>query len=329
MLYYGYALSGLVGAGTVGAGVDRFCSTLLGGRSGLANPTDADLRAMLTEADRWSRYGLAVGGDLKSDGTIDSDDVLVLYYSRSLGTLLGDGSEDSGSERFRSSLLGSRTGLDDPRDDDLRTMLRRAGQLDFSVTWMGGEVDFAPEWSDGWSAVREPALASWKDRWVPADPNLLHSTRAKVRDRPGSGFTVGPEAGGDDSPDLDPGLGVDRKVREVRVVRAQDAVLAQALDAELAVDGDDHDVAGLRVQGPVHDQQVAVKDAGVAHGLAPGPDEERGRGTPGQVAVQVEVVIGGARESRGDRVPVQGQREVQGGVGESEDGGRHRFRIRI
>ena len=133
---------------------------------------------MLSAADRWSRYGLAVGGDLNSDGTIDADDALVLYYSRALGSLLGDGTEGSGTERFRRTLLGSRTDLEDPTDADLRRMLLRAGRLDRSVTWLGGEADFAPEWTEGWAAVREPALASWKDVWVPADPQIVRWKRS-------------------------------------------------------------------------------------------------------------------------------------------------------
>src|SRR5690606_29305149 len=70
---------------------------------------------------------------------------------------------------------------------------------------------------------------------------------------------------------------------EVRVARQQpDPVLAdlQQLDRDLLVDPRDHDLAGTRVRGTVHADQVAVEDAFVAH----------------RVALDLEQVVGRRRE---------------------------------
>ena len=52
--------------------------------------------------------------DPNADGTLDSDDGLVLYYGYALESLLGDGSAGTGVSRFRSTLLGGRSGLATP-----------------------------------------------------------------------------------------------------------------------------------------------------------------------------------------------------------------------
>ena len=50
VMYYAYTLESLLGDGDSG-GVARFRETLLGGRAGSPNPSDADLRAMLGRAN--------------------------------------------------------------------------------------------------------------------------------------------------------------------------------------------------------------------------------------------------------------------------------------
>ena len=127
ILYYAYALETLLGDGTSG-GVERFRRTLLGSRAGGSNPSDSDLRRMLLNASAWREIGATAGGDLNRDGVIDEDDALAMYYAHALESLVGNG-VSGGVERFRRTLLGSRSGLPDPRDADINQMLRWAQDL--------------------------------------------------------------------------------------------------------------------------------------------------------------------------------------------------------
>ena len=127
VMYYAYALSGLVGDGE-GGGVARFRRTLLGPRAGSADASDAELMAMVRRANAWREVGADAGGDVNGDGRVDGDDGLVMYYAYTLGSLLGDG-QTGGVERFRRTLLGGRARSSDPSDAELMTMLRRANDL--------------------------------------------------------------------------------------------------------------------------------------------------------------------------------------------------------
>ena len=127
VLYYAYALQDLLGDGTSG-GVARFRQTLLAGRAGRPNPSDADLTEMLHSANLWKQVGVGAGGDLNQDGVVDEDDALVLYYAYALQDLLGDGAS-GGVARFRQTLLAGRAGQPNPSDADLQLLLRRANEL--------------------------------------------------------------------------------------------------------------------------------------------------------------------------------------------------------
>ena len=127
VMYYAYTLGSLLGDGETG-GVARFRRTLLAGRAGSSDPSDAELMAMLLRANAWRGAGADAGGDVNGDGRLDGDDALVMYYAYTLGNLLGDG-ETGGVARFRQTLLAGRAGNPDPSDSELAMMLRRANDL--------------------------------------------------------------------------------------------------------------------------------------------------------------------------------------------------------
>ena len=132
VMYYAYALEDLLGDGSSStSGVARFRQTLLGGRTSISNPSDADLVEMVRKANAWKGVGRQANGDINGDGTITADDALVMYYAYALGDLLGDGSSSaSGVARFRETLLGGRVAAGtSPSDSNLLLMLRRANAL--------------------------------------------------------------------------------------------------------------------------------------------------------------------------------------------------------
>jgi hypothetical protein len=53
----------------------------------------------------------------------------------------------------------------------------------------------------------------------------------------------------------------------------------------------DDDIAVLGRQGAIDDQQVAVEDAGVDHGIAAGADKERGGRMVNEMLVKVQMVF--------------------------------------
>ena len=127
VMYQAYASAGKVGDGESG-GTAASRQTLLSGLAGTSDPTDDDLKAMLRKANAWRSVGLAHGGDINEDGAIDGDDAFVMYYAYEFADLVGDG-EIGGTARHRQHLLASRSGKDEPTDEDLKKMLRRANKL--------------------------------------------------------------------------------------------------------------------------------------------------------------------------------------------------------
>ena len=127
VMYQAYASEERVGDGESG-GTAALRRTLLSGLAGTANPSDDDLKAMLRRANVWRSVGVAVGGDINEDGAIDGDDAFVMYYAYEFADLLGDG-ETGGTARHRQHLLSSRANKDNPTDQDLKKMLRRANAL--------------------------------------------------------------------------------------------------------------------------------------------------------------------------------------------------------
>ena len=127
VMYQAYASEERVGDGESG-GTAALRRTLLSGLAGTANPSDDDLKAMLRRANVWRSVGVAVGGDINEDGAIDGDDAFVMYYAYEFADLLGDG-ETGGTARHRQFLLSSSANKDNPTDQDLKKMLRRANAL--------------------------------------------------------------------------------------------------------------------------------------------------------------------------------------------------------
>ena len=127
ILYHSYASSNRLGDGETGGNADSR-QTLLAGYSGQADPTDDELKAMIRKSHAWKEGGVDAGGDINEDGEIDGKDAFVMYYAYTNANLVGDG-ETGGSERFRRLLLASYAKQDNPTDDDLKAMLKRANQL--------------------------------------------------------------------------------------------------------------------------------------------------------------------------------------------------------
>ncbi len=127
IMWYAYRFASLVGDGETG-GTETSRRRFLAGYSGLDDPTDEDLRAMVARANTWRTEGLNEDGDINADGMIDESDARAMYYAYTYESLLGDG-EDGGAERFRTQLLGPLAGTADPTDEDLKAMLRRANEL--------------------------------------------------------------------------------------------------------------------------------------------------------------------------------------------------------
>ena len=127
IMWYAYRFPSLVGDGETG-GTDTLRQRFLAGYSGLSDPTDEDLRAMVARANTWRTEGLDEGGDINADGMIDWDDARAMYQAYRYASLLGDG-EEGGAARFRLQLLGPLAGKENPTDEDLKAMLRRANEL--------------------------------------------------------------------------------------------------------------------------------------------------------------------------------------------------------
>ncbi len=127
IMYYAYRFASLVGDGETG-GTEASRQRFLGGYSGLDDPSDEDLRAMVARANTWRTEGLNEGGDINADGVIDDSDARAMYHAYRSASLLGDGVE-GGAERFRLQLLGPLAGKADPTDEELKAMLRRANEL--------------------------------------------------------------------------------------------------------------------------------------------------------------------------------------------------------
>ena len=129
VMYYAYTLEHLLGNGTMGGEARR---TLLAGRAGRADPSDADLMDMLLRAHAWRGAGADAGGDVNGDVNgderIDGDDALVMYYAYTLRSLLGNGTT-GGEARFRRTLLAGLAESSDPSDAELMAMLLMANDL--------------------------------------------------------------------------------------------------------------------------------------------------------------------------------------------------------
>ena len=127
IMYHTYASANQLGDGETG-GTAESRESLLAGYSGKDDPTDDELKAMIRKANAWKEAGVDAGGDINEDGAIDGDDAVVMYYAYATESLVGDG-ETGGSERFRRLLLAAYASQENPTDEDLKAMLRRANKL--------------------------------------------------------------------------------------------------------------------------------------------------------------------------------------------------------
>ena len=126
-MYHSYASADQLGDGETG-GTPESRQSLLAGYSGKTSPTDDDLKAMIRKANVWKAAGVDAGGDINEDGVIDESDAFVMYYAYTTANLVGDG-ETGGTARFRQLLLAAFANKDNPTDEDLKKMLRRANKL--------------------------------------------------------------------------------------------------------------------------------------------------------------------------------------------------------
>ena len=127
ILYHSYASEAQLGDGETG-GTAASRQSLLAGYAGKENPSDDDLKEMVRKANAWQEVGVDAGGDINEDGAIDESDAFVMYYAYANANLVGNGNT-GGTARFRQLLLAAFANKDNPTDEDLRAMLRRANEL--------------------------------------------------------------------------------------------------------------------------------------------------------------------------------------------------------
>ena len=127
ILYHSYASANQLGDGETG-GTAASRQSLLAGYAGKTNSTDDELKEMIRKANAWQEVGVDAGGDINEDGVIDESDAFVMYYAYANANLVGNGNT-GGTARFRQLLLAAFANKDNPTDDDLRAMLRRANKL--------------------------------------------------------------------------------------------------------------------------------------------------------------------------------------------------------
>ena len=93
--------------------------------------------------------------DVNGDGALDGDDAQVMYYAFRFPSLVGDG-ETGGTEASRQRFLAGYSGLDDPSDDDLQEMVRKANTWRTEGLNEGGDInaDGAIDGSDAQAMYR-------------------------------------------------------------------------------------------------------------------------------------------------------------------------------
>ena len=78
--------------------------------------------------------------DVNGDGTLDGDDAQVMYQAYASAGRVGDG-ESGGTAALRRTLLSGLAGTDDPTDDDLKAMLRKANVWRSVGLSFGGDIN--------------------------------------------------------------------------------------------------------------------------------------------------------------------------------------------
>ena len=109
-------------------------------------------------ASRTSRVATS-DADVTGDGTVDEDNALVMYYAYRRGDLLGDG-EQGGDAESRQRLLGGLSGGEEPWDETLRGMLRRAN------AWRSGEASGDGDINGDGELDADEALAMHHAYWL-------------------------------------------------------------------------------------------------------------------------------------------------------------------
>ena len=103
---------------------------LLADLAGGPDRDDAALLEIVRRASVWKEAGAVDALKLTPDETVDEKDWLVLYFGRTLGTLLGDGrTGPPGFAKYREKLLANLAGEDPLGDEALEEMLLKASQV--------------------------------------------------------------------------------------------------------------------------------------------------------------------------------------------------------
>ena len=127
IMYNSYAFEDQLGDGDTG-GTAASRQSMLAGYSGKDMPSDDELKEMIRKSHTWQEVGMDVGGDINEDGEVDEEDAFVMYHAYTNANLVGNGTT-GGTARFRQLLLAAVANKENPTDEDLKAMLRRANKL--------------------------------------------------------------------------------------------------------------------------------------------------------------------------------------------------------
>ena len=83
---------------------------------------------------------LSADPDVNADGKLDGDDALIMYHSYAAADRLGDG-ETGGTAQSRQSLLAGYSGKENPSDEDLKEMIRKANAWREVGVDAGGDIN--------------------------------------------------------------------------------------------------------------------------------------------------------------------------------------------
>ena len=104
---------------------------------------DSLLLEVLPAQSNATEEGVAVDAsyaDVNRNGTIEADDVMLMYHAFESASQLGDG-ETGGTSRSRQILLAGLASAPDPTDDELREMLGKANQWREVGVEVGGDIN--------------------------------------------------------------------------------------------------------------------------------------------------------------------------------------------
>ena len=91
-------------------------------------------------SDEVTATPVSLDPDVNGDGMLDGNDALILYHTYASANQLGDG-ETGGTAESRESLLAGYSGKDDPTDDELKAMIRKANAWKDAGVDAGGDIN--------------------------------------------------------------------------------------------------------------------------------------------------------------------------------------------